>query len=155
VGTSNGSVDELRISDNARYSAATFAVPFFAFTDDANTEHLLHFDEASGLTANNSDTGANQDGTLNGEMYFVTPLYSGNSEDVTALDVVVSGGRPNLHMVTTDGWLEIIDLDGTSPNERNSDMSLTCNDVKAFHKDSATNNDVFFGLTSGLHLKRR
>lgn len=41
----NGYMDELRISDTARYTASTLTVPTAAFSADANTLMLVHFEE--------------------------------------------------------------------------------------------------------------
>ncbi|GAB4129681.1 MAG: hypothetical protein OHK0050_43690 [Roseiflexaceae bacterium] len=46
----NGQIDELRISNSVRYSAA-FTPPTAGFTNDANTLALFHFDENSGQTS--------------------------------------------------------------------------------------------------------
>jgi hypothetical protein len=43
----NGYLDEFRISNVARYSGASFAVPTAQFTPDANTVMLLHCDQQS------------------------------------------------------------------------------------------------------------
>ena len=43
----NGYIDEVRISDIARYTASTLTVPTAAFSADANTLMLVHFEETS------------------------------------------------------------------------------------------------------------
>ncbi|MCS7062236.1 MAG: LamG domain-containing protein [Anaerolineae bacterium] len=53
----SGWVDEVRISNIVRYSAA-FAPPSAPFTPDANTVGLYHFDEGSGTTALDSSGAA-------------------------------------------------------------------------------------------------
>jgi hypothetical protein len=45
-----GEVDELRISDFARYTGPTYAVPTAPFTCDEHTRALWHFDEFEGAT---------------------------------------------------------------------------------------------------------
>ncbi|MCJ7510429.1 MAG: LamG domain-containing protein [Dehalococcoidia bacterium] len=45
-----GEVDELRISDFARYAGPTYAVPTAPFTCDEHTHALWHFDESEGAT---------------------------------------------------------------------------------------------------------
>jgi len=61
-GSSNLIIDDLRISDIARYSA-NFTAPTAPLTSDANTVELWNFDEGTGTTAG----GANgNDGTLSG-----------------------------------------------------------------------------------------
>lgn len=47
----NGIIDELRISNNIRYSGATYTVPTAPFTTDANTLALYHFNEGTGQTS--------------------------------------------------------------------------------------------------------
>lgn len=44
-----GNIDEVRISDNARYTSS-FTPPSSAFTSDGNTKALFHFDENFGVT---------------------------------------------------------------------------------------------------------
>ncbi len=58
-----GVLDELRISNTLRY-AGSFSRPIAPFTADGNTVALYHFDEGSGLTANDSAPGATSPGTL-------------------------------------------------------------------------------------------
>lgn len=45
-----GALDEIRISDIARYTGSTYTVPTTPFTCDANTRALWHFDETQGAT---------------------------------------------------------------------------------------------------------
>lgn len=56
-------MSEIRVSSNQRYSGATYTVPTAAFTTDANTIGLYHFDENSGTTLGDS-SGNNFDGEL-------------------------------------------------------------------------------------------
>lgn len=46
--TYKGLIDELRISNIARYTGSTYTVPASKFTPDANTVGLWHFDEGTG-----------------------------------------------------------------------------------------------------------
>lgn len=48
--TLRGYVDELRISDTARYSGATYNISNFPFSNDANTVALLQFDGTASST---------------------------------------------------------------------------------------------------------
>lgn len=51
-------IDELRISDTARYTTSSFTVPSSAFTNDDDTLLLLHFDGADGSTTITDDGGS-------------------------------------------------------------------------------------------------
>ncbi len=151
----NGLIDEVRISDIDRYSATTLSVPSAAFFDDANTEHLFHFNATSGATASYADSGAQLNGTLNGDAYFVKPLYPGTQEAITNLDSYYSGGRISTHIVNNSGWVEILDLQG-SAYVNASDTSAACYDVKTYHKTSSTDHDILLGRsTAGMQLRRR
>ncbi len=61
----SGWLDELRISNIVRYSGA-FTPPSAPFTPDANTMALYHFDEGSGVIAN--DSAAAPGGPSHGEL---------------------------------------------------------------------------------------
>lgn len=50
-----GYLDELRVSNIARYTGASVTVPTAAFTNDANTALLLHMDGANGSTVFTDD----------------------------------------------------------------------------------------------------
>jgi prepilin-type N-terminal cleavage/methylation domain-containing protein len=54
----SGEMDEVRISNTLRY-VANFSRPTSAFTSDANTVGLFHFDEGSGTTVIDSGSGVN------------------------------------------------------------------------------------------------
>ena len=60
LATWEGYIDEFRISNVARYGPSTFTPPTSAFTNDANTLLLLHFDGADNSTTFTDDGGSNQ-----------------------------------------------------------------------------------------------
>ena len=49
-GIFGGYLDEIRISNVARYTEDTFTVPTVAFTEDANTKLLIHFEDREDLS---------------------------------------------------------------------------------------------------------
>lgn len=51
-----GYMDEIRVSDTARYTGASYSVPTTTFTNDANTLLLLHCDGTNGSTTFTDDT---------------------------------------------------------------------------------------------------
>ena len=53
-----GEIDELRISDAARYTGSTYSVPTSPFTCDEQTRALWHFDELDGATEFHDACGA-------------------------------------------------------------------------------------------------
>jgi hypothetical protein len=50
-----GDIDEFRISDNARYGGSGFTPPSAAYTSDANTKLLMHFDELASFLDDTGD----------------------------------------------------------------------------------------------------
>ena len=96
-----GSVEELRISNNVRYSggavgAFAFTVGSTEFTDDANTLGLWHFNEATGTVANDASSFANN-GSLGGTYQWgAGSTYSGTSVNVLGSsfsEIGISGGK--------------------------------------------------------------
>lgn len=68
-----GNIDEMRVSNNVRYTGASFTVPTAPFESDANTIALYHFDDGTGLTL--TDSGPNSlHGTLRAST--ATPTWS-------------------------------------------------------------------------------
>ena len=66
----DATIDEVRISSTARYTAASYTVPTTAFTADALTVGLYHLDEGTGATA--ADSSANHNtATLSGDPEWV------------------------------------------------------------------------------------
>jgi hypothetical protein len=53
----NGYIDEVRISDNARYSGSSYATPTTKFTNDDNTLLLIHMDGTDASTDFRDDNG--------------------------------------------------------------------------------------------------
>ena len=60
-----GYIDEVRISDVARYAAGNIEIPSAEFATDGNTMALYHFNEGSGDTADDASGNGNV-GTLEG-----------------------------------------------------------------------------------------
>lgn len=68
-------LSEIRVSDNQRYSGATYTVPTAPFADDANTVGLYHLDEQTGTTMGDI-SGNGFDGELLGSP---VPAWSSSS----------------------------------------------------------------------------
>jgi hypothetical protein len=88
-----GWVDEVRVSNIVRYNA-NFTPPTQAFTTDANTVALYHFNEGSGTTANDSSGagGGPSNGVLNIGGTPTGPIWSSDSPFVpTATRAVITG----------------------------------------------------------------
>ena len=77
--TFNGVIDELRISNVARYTGATYTVPSAAFTVDANTLGLWHFDEGTGTTAADATAHGSAGTLLNGPVWVAGCPFGGGS----------------------------------------------------------------------------
>ena len=60
-----GYIDEVRVSNVARYPAANIDVPTAEFSSDTDTVLLMHFNEGSGDTTNDASGNENH-GTLEG-----------------------------------------------------------------------------------------
>ena len=112
-GDFNGYIDELRVSTVARYTGSSFTEPTSAFTPDALTSALLHFDGANGSTTitNSAFSGTVVIGKArilpDGSGYEVT---IGNITVKIGKTVIVSGNQINLANNTIDviSWNPII-----------------------------------------------
>jgi hypothetical protein len=81
-----GWLDELRLSNVLRY-AANFRRPSSAFTSDANTAALYHFDEASGDVVRDSSNAAG--GPSDGQLFNADP----SKGPARVMDVPFGGGK--------------------------------------------------------------
>jgi hypothetical protein len=155
----NGMIDELRVSKVARYSGATFTVPAAAFTSDASTIQLIHFDEGSGVSAAYSDTDAAQAAALVGNARLTYPILTGSSEQVAGVASVVVGANFTAHALTkgaTGAWTELTNAQsGTSVSVGGSRTGLNGLTINIFQVDSLTNSDILTGTTGGVGLERR
>ena len=112
-GDFNGYIDELRVSTVARYTGSSFTEPTSAFTPDALTSVLLHFDGANGSTTitNSAFSGTVVIGKArilpDGSGYEVT---IGNITVKIGKTVIISGNQINLATDTVDviSWNPII-----------------------------------------------
>jgi len=112
-GDFNGYIDELRVSTVARYTGSSFTEPTSAFTPDALTSVLLHFDGANGSTTitNSAFSGTVVIGKArilpNGSEVEIT---IGNVTIRVNRNVLVSGNQINLATNTIDviSWNPII-----------------------------------------------
>lgn len=66
----NGKIDEVRISNNVRYTAGSHAKPVLPFTTDGNTLALYHCDEEPGATTAIDAGSYGANATLNGGASF-------------------------------------------------------------------------------------
>jgi hypothetical protein len=112
-GDFDGYIDELRVSTVARYTGSSFTEPTSAFSPDALTSVLLHFDGANGSTTitNSAFSGTVVIGKArvlpNGSEVEIT---IGNVTIRVNRNVLVSGNQINLATDTVDviSWNPII-----------------------------------------------
>lgn len=128
----NGYIDELRVSDSARYTGSSYTVPTEPFVNDSNTLLLLHMDGTDGSTEIVDDTGTTP---------FVvgSVSYSGTTDNYSNQSVNTSGAATGLK---TPSAVTIVFLAKPTFNlERLNIMGISDN-------NNALRNNVFIN-TSG------
>lgn len=88
-----GLIDEIRISKVIRYTEAGFPLPKSAFTPDADTVALYHFDEAIGGVVKDASTYANHGKLIQNAVLVPanTPLGSGSTTPTINANKTASG----------------------------------------------------------------
>jgi hypothetical protein len=112
-----GLIDEVRISNNVRYTGESYTVPTSAFTPDGNTLLLFHFDESNSTTATDASGNGNA-GTLNGGAFFTAGYAAGNG----------SSGNP--YQVATADQLNLVRAFPSAYFKQTSDIDLNVSPYK-------------------------
>jgi Concanavalin A-like lectin/glucanases superfamily len=118
-----GLMDEVRISDNRRYTA-NFTRPSAPFTPDANTAGLYHADNAPGAVLRDYATisGAPTDGALliggtsNGPTWQVESPFSTTSHPATAASTAPAATSAALSAVTQPGYAGVAASTAPAPS---------------------------------------
>lgn len=95
-----GEMDEFRVSTNMRYSGSTFTVPTAAFTPDAFTSALYHFNEAASASAFvDATTNISDFDSFGGLATKALPTVSGDGSACygDTLTLIVSGDFPGTY----------------------------------------------------------
>lgn len=103
-----GIIEEIRLSDTERYSGTSFTTPSTAFSTDANTRLLVHFDEATGSTSIADSSGNGLTGTLYNGASIVTsnaPLFGG---------VTIPLSNKTITAGSSQNWLLVYDYNGNA-----------------------------------------
>jgi len=169
-GDFNGYIDELRLSDTARYGGSSFTEPTGAFTPDSNTTFLLHMDGANGSTNIVDDAPG-----VTIARFDIGPYFAG---EVVTVQVTTASAQPWGELTWGDGqWgqsvgtdIEIgndavlvpsidvpvtgIDINSTVANvsiTADADLSLTGQEVELLQGDENAFTDVTIEI-SGQEL---
>jgi hypothetical protein len=104
----NGYLDEIRLSDNVRYTTSGFTAPTAPFVNDANTLVLIHADGTNGSTVFRDDNGSrNQVGLFStgGALISTTQSkFGGSSMYFDGTDDLVRSGVYNSLALNTGSW---------------------------------------------------
>lgn len=119
----NGIIDEVRISNNVRYSSS-FTPQTTPFTQDANTVGLWHFDESVGTIAYDDSSNGNH-GTINGAAWAGPTWTTGYS-------------GTGLHFDGVDDYVQV---------EDNNDIAPSSITVEAYVKSSVYPGNIRYILS--------
>jgi hypothetical protein len=137
-----GAIDELRISNAAVRSGASFAVPTSELNSTGNTVYLFHFNETVGKTAT-ATPGSNA--TLNNGAWFAKFLLAGSDNNV--LKVAADNNSTTLtvaEVLTSTAWNEIRDLQSTNASKITFQPMVNFIDMLFYHRTSVTTKDLIF-----------
>lgn len=110
-----GAIDEVRVSDIARYNGATCTVPAAEFTPDANTIVLFHYNDATdGVTADDGSNGLN--GTFLGGSAVLHGFAGGDGSTDDPYQVATAEQLNEVRFFLNKTFLQTADIDlaGTS-----------------------------------------
>lgn len=133
-----GLIDEVRISNTARYSSS-FTPNRQPFTSDANTAALYHFDERDGQTiydsssnANNATLGASSS-VASDDPTRVIPAIGGSVDKVSAVGLSRAGGTGRA--ISFDGSNDFVNI----PNSTSTNITGSALTISAWINPSAIN----------------
>lgn len=136
-----GAIDELRISNAAVRSGASFAVPTSELNSTGNTVYLFHFNETVGKTAT-ATPGSNA--TLNNGAWFAKFLLAGSDNNVLKVAADNNGTTSTVaEVLTATAWNEIGSLQGNA-NKNSSQIGNSFSDMLFYHRTSVTTKDLIF-----------
>lgn len=146
----DGVVDEIRISNTARYTA-NFTVPSEPFTYDANTSALFHLDEITGQTIYDDSTqmmsgtlGANSSAGSDDPL-LIAPVLAGSGTKAKAVGLMKNADPGN--MLTFDGSNDYVSI----PHHSSYDPGANGLSLSFYTKSSAAAEGSIL-ITNGTHL---
>ncbi len=138
-----GKIDDIRLSDIARYTGDSYTVPTTAYNSDVNTIALYSFDEKSGTAVLDKSTN-NNNGTLNGTADRVesTAGFSSNTVSIETTGQIIDQG-------SSENWIARLSFNGNATVGEDANITISSNDVSATGVSTENNIDVDGTSVSG------
>jgi hypothetical protein len=128
-----GQMDDIRISNSARYTGATHTVPTSAYNTDANTVALYAFDESSGSVI--LDASENQN---NGELYSgATRVESGAGFSSSTVSIATTGQE--IQKGNSENWIARLSFNGNATVGQTANLTISSNEISATGKTTESN----------------